>query len=261
MFKRTMRKSDLIILGLSFCIVLSAIAFGVWQGTSSSAVSSSVKPSLETAFQESGAEFLSLSAQCWAQIDSKFHDGQDLAYYYENLRDLLGDDDLLSFDEYDDEGYAGFTISGVTEQGYQLNLVVQSIGDRNTEDETYIIVELLDENSLHHLDNMRSYMEKLFGFVAAKAEPSYMIEGVYDEMKSNREKKTVAKKIFRVLNGDIEEKIKDDDYISYSGYTDHFSYSVEADEHRINLQAALSDNEEEGRTHLYLGTPVVFSDY
>ena len=261
MLKRTEQKLDIFILGLSLCVVLFSIAYGVWRSDSSSTVSSSVKPSLETAFEESGAEFLALSAQCWVQIDSEFHDGQALSYYYENLRGLLGDDDLLSFDEYDDEGYAGFTISGVTEQGYELNLVVQSLGDRNTEDETYMIVELVDKTSLRHLDEMRSYMERLFSFTSVKAEPSYMLEGTYDELKSGREKKSIAKKIFRVLNGKIEEKIKEDDYISYSGYTDVFSVSVASEDHPINLQAALSDNEEKESTHLYLGTPVVFSDF
>ncbi|MGN0962090.1 MAG: YwmB family TATA-box binding protein [Clostridia bacterium] len=261
MLKRTERKLDIFILGLSLCVVLLSIVYGVLQGSSPSAVSSAVKPSLETAFKESGAEFLSLSAQCWTKIDSEFHDGQELSYYYEELRGLLGDDDLLSFDEYDDEGYAGFSINGVTEQGYEMNLVVQSLGDRNTEDETYIIVELVDENSIRHLSDMRSYMEKLFGFVSAEAEPSYMIEGAYDEIKSTREKKNIAKKIFRVFNGEIEEKIKEDDYLSYSGYTEQFSYSVNSGDHSVNLQAALSDNEEEGRTHLYLGTPLVFSDF
>lgn len=260
MLKQTERKLDIFILGLSLCVVLSAVVYGIWQGSSPSAVSSSVKPSLETAFEESGAEFLSLSAQCRAQIDSEFHDGKTLACYYEELRGILGDDDLLSFDEYDDEGYAGFSISGVTEQGFQLNLVVQSLSG-GSEDETYIIVELADESSIRHLNDMRLYMEKIFGLVSADAEPFYMIEGSYDEIKSTREKKSIAKKIFRVFNGKIEERIKEDDYLSYSGYTDQFSYSLNSDNHPVNLQAALSDNEEEGRTHLYLGTPLVFSDY
>ncbi|MGM9567284.1 MAG: hypothetical protein ACI3W6_03805, partial [Clostridia bacterium] len=85
MLKRTEQKLDIFILGLSFCVVISAITFGIWQGSSSSTVSSSVKPSLETAFEESGAEFLTLSAQCWAELDSEFHDGQELSCYYENL--------------------------------------------------------------------------------------------------------------------------------------------------------------------------------
>ena len=261
MLKQTERKLDIFILGLSLCVVLSAVVYGIWQGSSPSAVSSSVKPSPETAFEESGAKFLSLSAQCWAQIDTEFHDGKALAYYYEELRGILGDDDLLSFDEYDDEGYAGFSISGVTERGFQLDLVVQSLSGGSSGDKTYIIVELVDENSIRHLSDMRLYMEKIFGLVSADAEPSYMIEGSYDEIKSTREKKSIAKKIFRVFNGKIEEKIKEDDYLSYSGYTDQFSYSLNSDNHPVNLQVALSDNEEEGRTHLYLGTPLVFSDF
>ena len=80
-------------------------------------------------------------------------------------------------------------------------------------------------------------------------------------MKSTREKKQIAKKVFRVLNGKIGEKADGDNYISFSGYSDAIEHSVSSGSHDVNLQVALSDNEEEGCTHIYIGTPVVFSDF
>lgn len=261
MNKRTARRIDTAIIGLSFFILILAIVFGLWRGTTSSSVSTVMDAPLETAFQESGAEFLTLTARCWSRIDTEFHNGRALADYYARLREVIGDDDLLSFEEYDDDGYAGFSISGMTEHGYILNLVVQSLGNRNTEDETYMIVELSDENSVHNLDDARRYLDKLFAAVSAECDPAFVIEGCYDELKSTRQKKSIAKNVFRVLDGKIEEKVKDGDYVSYSGFSDRFTDYVDTDQHKINIQAALSDNEEEKRTHIYLGTPVVFSDF
>lgn len=255
-------KIDYFILTAFGAIVVFVIGYAFWLNASDPvAVASRQEADLSVAFQESGAEYVSLRAQCWEQIDTEFHDGKDLALMYENIRLVLGDDDLLTFDEYDDEGYAGFSVSGVTEHGYVLNIVVQSLGHRNTEDETYIIAEIVDDRDSADLDGVRDYLKEIFAAVSCECEPSLMIEGVYEEILSQREKKRTAKRIFSLMEGKIEEKISDDDYVSYSGYTEMFPYSVTSDDHAVNLQAALSDNEEENATHIYLGTPVVFSDF
>lgn len=262
MFKLS-KKVDFVILGVSAFAVIFAIGYGVWAVTNHSTVPAAAasEMSLSTLFQESGAEMVQLSAQCWEQIDNNFHGGEDMALYYEGIREVLGDDDLLSFDEYDDQGYAGFSISGITEQGYTLNLVVQSLGDRNTEDETYIIVELADKSGSGDIENIRSYLNDIFSAVSCRCDPSFMVEGKFDELLSKREKKRISKNIFALMEGKIEEKVSDGSYVSFSGYTEHLPGGVQTDDHTINLQTALSDNEEEGSTHIYIGTPVVFSDF
>ncbi|MBQ1251989.1 MAG: YwmB family TATA-box binding protein [Firmicutes bacterium] len=255
-------KTDRVILTTFALIVVFVIGYALWLNASDPiAVSSSMNADLSVALEESGADFVVLSAQCWEQIDAEFHDGGDMAMYYENIREVLGDDDLLSFDEYDDDGYAGFSIGGVTEQGYTLSLVVQSMGHRNTEDETYIIAEISDERDGADMTEMRHYLDAIFAAVDCKCEPSFMIEGTYDEILSKREKKQAAKRVLKWLNAKSEDKVSDGSYVSYSGYTDLFPYSLFTDKGSVNLQAALSDNEEEGNTHIYIGTPVVFTDF
>ena len=63
------------------------------------------------------------------------------------------------------------------------------------------------------------------------------------------------------MDAEIGDKISDGSYISFSGYTPNLSGSIQSDDHTINLQTALSDNDVDGSTHIYLGTPVVFSDF
>ncbi|MBQ2764403.1 MAG: YwmB family TATA-box binding protein, partial [Firmicutes bacterium] len=194
-------------------------------------------------------------------LDQTFHDGDDMALYYTNIAQVLGDDDLLTFDEYDDEGIAGFSIGGTTEHGYELNLVFQSLSDRNTEDETYLVAEVWDKSGHNDIHALQSFVREIYAAVNCRCDPYLMIEGKYDEILSKREKKRVSKNIFTLMEGDIEEKITDSGYVSFSGYTAHLSGGVRSDDHTINLQTALSDNDVDGSTHIYIGTPVVFSDF
>ena len=219
-------KVDRVILTVFSLIFVFVIAYAFWlNATDPVAVSSQMDADLSTVLEESGADFAEMSAQCWEQIDTEFHDGKDMALYYESIKEILGDDDLLSFDEYDDDGYAGFSVGGVTEQGYTLSLVVQSMGHRNTEDETYIIVEISDDRDSADEDEIRRYLDDIFAAVGLTCEPSFMIEGVYDEILSKREKKQAAKKVLKWMDAEIGDKISDGSYVSFSGYTELFPYN------------------------------------
>lgn len=257
------KKTDYIILGIFGVILILAIVYGLrsFGTTNTKATASSTELSIATAFRESGAESVQTSARCWELLDNKFHSSNEMAAYYESIREVLGDDNMLTFEEYDDQGYIGFSAAGVTEDGYHLNLVLQSMGERNTEDETYLIAELTDKSGNCNIDELRRRMETIFAVVNSTAEPSFMIEGKYEDLLSKREKKRISKSIFTLMDADIENKVSDGSYLSYSGYTEKLPESRTVNNRLINLQTALSDNEEEGCTHIFIGTPVVFSDF
>lgn len=254
---------DYIILGMSAFALIVTVVYGIWYSGQqpAAAASSGEELTLSTAFAESGADLVQVSVRCWEQLDQTFHDGDDMALYYASIAQVLGDDDLLTFDEYDDQGIAGFSIGGTTEQGYDLNLVFQSLGDRNTEDETYIVAEVCDKSGNDDAKELQAFVRDIYAAVNCRCEPYLMIEGKYDEILSKREKKRVSKNIFTLMDGSIEEKISDGSYVSFSGYTPNLPGGVRSDDHTVNLQTALSDNDVDGSTHIYLGTPVVFSDF
>lgn len=260
---KTLRKIDFLILSFSAVAVIFAIVYALWYSGEKeiASVAAPTELSLSTAFEESGANIVQISARSYELLDQTFHDGDDMAFYYTSIAQVLGDDDLLTFDEYDDKGIAGFSIGGTTEQGYELNLVFQSLGDRNTEDETYMVVEACDKSGTADAEELRTFVREIYAAVNCRCEPYLMMEGKYDDILSKREKKRISKRIFALMDGSIEEKISDGSYVSFSGYTSHLSGSMQADDHTINLQTALSDNEVDGSTHIYLGNPVVFSDF
>lgn len=254
-------KNGMIIISLFVLLILSTAGILIFDYNYSRAASVKAEAPLQTAFLESGAEFISLNLQGWELLDDTYHDGNELSEIYEKVSVVLGENSHIVLDEYDDDGYAGVSASGETEQGYSLDLVLQSLGNRNTGDETFLIVNLIDQNHVRDIPSLQQYLIRIFKTAGCNVDPSIVIEGKYEELKNNREKKQIAKNIFRVLGGKIEEKADGDAYISFSGYSDAINHSVSSGGHNINFQVALSDNEEEGCTHIYIGTPVVFSDF
>lgn len=261
MAKYNNRRNQLIVIGLFVALIACTFLMTLLKLPSAEKTSTVADTPLLTAFKESGADFTRITAQGWCQIDNVFHDGEELFTFYESIKEVLGDDDLLSLDEYDDQSYAGITVFGNTEQGYDIDLVLQSMADVDAGNETYLIVNLADENDVHDIEAVGTYLDTIFAAVSQESDPSLLIEGKYDELKSKREKKKIAKAIFKALDGKIEEKISDDGYVSYSGYTSLISNSITSDNHKINLQVALSDDEEDQATIIYIGSPVVFSDF
>ena len=71
----------------------------------------------------------------------------------------------------------------------------------------------------------------------------------------------IAGQIFRGLDGEMEEEIRDAGWISKTGYSDRIPCELHSGGKRINLNVALRYNDYEGRTYLWLGTPVISIPY
>ncbi len=71
----------------------------------------------------------------------------------------------------------------------------------------------------------------------------------------------IAGQIFRGLDGEMEEEIRDAGWISRTGYSNRIPCALHSGGKRINLNVALRYNDYEGRTYLWLGTPVISIPY
>ncbi len=215
----------------------------------------------ETIYAETGAEMLSLTLRGWAQVDDAYHDGSSLAALYRNIRDVLGNDRELFLEEYDDDGFSSIVIRGKAENGAELNLTLQSLREGSDGAGTYLIAESRISAGKKDLSGLDRYTASIFSALKADYNPSLLMEGKYKKLISKKEKKEIAESIFSAVDGKIEEQVSDGAYLSCGGFSDILGGGVMSGDHMINLQVALSDNEEEEATYLYVGSPVVFSDY
>ena len=181
--QKLFNKTDSFILGVTSLCVVFVIAYAILSadGADARSVASAETLTLSTAMAESGATCLNTSARCWESVDGTM----DLDLSLQTIRTILGDDDLLSFEEYDDQGYVGFSVRGTTEQGFRLDLIMQTIGQGEYK-ETYLIVEASEKGGDGSISSLRGFLTELCTALGVGCDPSFMIEGEYDKMLSKR---------------------------------------------------------------------------
>lgn len=247
-----------IMIAAVFTVLTAVLLFTYKPDSEREATAKALPAALQTAFTETGAKYEKMMLRDYALIDKCSHTAAEIKKLTAMLPMALGEENELAQTEYGGEGFEGIGYSGTTKQGYALDLVVQS---RKAAAETVLIAELWYDGTVDSLPEALRYLDGCFEAMGAKSDPAVVLAGTFPRLLNAKEKKQTAKKCFAVLEGKITEKAADGDYLSYSGYAPALGQGKLSADREINFQAVLYDDETVGKTKVYLGCPVVFSDY
>ena len=255
-------RSPKIIIPLLLCLLCTTTAAAVQlSAPAGDAVDRSTEDAFLKAFYSSESDFSELTVQSWGKIDDRFRSSAELQQLYDKLKkELNAGGDLLS-ESYGDEIYSALTVRGYCAEGYYLELMLRSIGDDFEEDETYLIVNITETRDCTAATAIVGRAESLFSALDATAETNILIAATYDHLLTQREKVTVAKRVFADGGGEILESVEDGSYVSQSGFYPGLGEGVRSQGRNINLQIAIFDNESRSQSQFYIGTPLVFSEY
>ena len=170
---------------------------------------------LPVIFSETGADFEKIMLRDDDVLDRCSHTCEELRSLTAMLPRALGDCGGLQFTEYSGEGCCGISISGTTDRGYALDLVVQS---REKAGETLLLTELWCDDGIGALPGLLQYNDGCFEALGVVGNPAVVLAGTYRKILSPREKAKIAQRCFGVFRGKVSEKAVDGDYLSYSGY-------------------------------------------
>lgn len=216
-----------------------------------------------SAFNASGADFQDITVQAWVKTDNIFHSAAELDEIYKKIAGQIKPAKKQDYnrEDYDDDSYTSITINGLTEEGYTLEMVLQSIKDNYEEDETYLIVKLTEKSDYNKVKTLEDKVDSIFKVIEMEPEMNTLLTASFDRVLSMKEKRNLAETVFQEAGATIVEGVEEKNYLSKSGYVEGMRRSVDSEGKEINLQFALLDNEVDGQTWLYLGTPLVFSEY
>ncbi|MEE0775686.1 MAG: YwmB family TATA-box binding protein [Bacillota bacterium] len=248
---------------LSVAVGLTVIllAFVVYFLPRTSETASGAEDTLITAFENSGAQFSGVTAQSWGTLPATATTLDDIKDLYTKALEVLGSQVRINTTTYKDDYNVGITAEGTTDDGYTVDLVIQSISDTDGTAETYLIVNLTEENDLAAVAAIGKKAESLFSAVGGAGETSLLLSGNFDTILTMKEKLSVSELVFHSVGGEILEGVENETYLSQSGYCPGLTRSVTSNGQTINMQIAMFDNEVVDETCFYLGTPLVFSEY
>ena len=243
-------------------VFLGALFVYLWNlDDTTTPTSATNKDPLVTAFEESGAKFQELTAQSWGKVGSGGHNLDELKALYQKIIQAMGKGAEVSITESTDQNYTGIAAAGKTPEGYDINITLQSISDSYEDDETYLIIDLHENIDCAEAGKIRKAADSYFAAVDATGETSVLISGYFEQILNLKAKESLVEAVFKKVGGEELESVDTETYLSKSGYCPGLPRSITSNGQKINLQIALFDNEVQNQTGIFIGTPLIFSEY
>ncbi|MFC0469664.1 YwmB family TATA-box binding protein [Halalkalibacter kiskunsagensis] len=88
----------------------------------------------------------------------------------------------------------------------------------------------------------------------------YTVRGIIK--KEQNDLQNVAFQLVEAFSGEVEEGLKEEDFVSLSAYTDNWNSSIAVDtEKNINLQVGVRTTQNSDTINVTVGTPIITSEY
>lgn len=223
-------------------------------------------------FEETGADFSSLNLNFNGTIPELYNSEEQLKdimeYIIEELELIEVEENLNNVnDEYMNVHTETFdstqlVIYGKDNYDNKLTIILYSYYDKMKGDgETSIVIDVNQGNDYANFLEIKKKIDNFYRTYDIKTEITYCIIGAFDA-KLNKE--AMSKKITSIISmtdGKEIEGLIEDDMMSISAYSPNIDRFIYTGNKKMNLNIALSYNEYEGKTYIFVGYPIITIGY
>lgn len=251
------------LLALIVCGVMSVLLFNPVETTFSKG-EMSANP-LWRSFRASGAAPYELKVQGWAKINNDYMSVEQLQQVVDEVRMVLGITESFTRETQEYEDMQGVTaIKELRPREYAM-IIVQSL-DAAKEGypkypETYLVVTLSRAENLESMLAYRRKIENVFEYYNSAPSIFTYITGRIDGELAKPQKNLLLRKMFEAAGAGNLEGINNENLVSYSGYTPDIEDYIVAGGKKVNLNIALRYHENEQKTYVYIGSPLLEGEY
>lgn len=122
----------------------------------------------------------------------------------------------------------------------------------------YIVIRLDVMESIHSIDKFRKKIEKTLQEIGVEnKQVTVQYEGSFDGALSSEEKKRISNLLIDELQGKAAMKYEEDDIYTVYAYTGLINEYIVSMGSKVNIQIAISYDEKQNKTVVYLATPIL----
>ncbi|HHT63322.1 MAG: YwmB family TATA-box binding protein [Bacillota bacterium] len=245
-------------------LLATLIAIGVLINYYNNSVDSAVKTvsqPMQVAFQSSKAIFVESKLQGWAKINDHFSSREELLGYGSQVEKAMGLQKNSIREEASDEGFNSLKIKGEITDKITVEIILQSLLDKKSQDETYLIINMVDYRGPEFLDLSKEQMRAAFEIFEQEPEINQLIIGYQKGKLEKKSYQNTISGIFASVGGRISGEIDEENYFSKTGYVPNIEEKLLVGRDEVNIQVAMAYDELENKTYIYIGSPLVYSDY
>ncbi|NLJ79269.1 MAG: hypothetical protein GX329_07895 [Tissierellia bacterium] len=210
------------------------------------------------------ADFVESNIDIGGIIDHNLMDIEEIKAIAEEIREDLEiwDEDSYREQIMDEDKYTQLMGQGYDSSQNSIVFTISSYQNlENSHGETFLFVNCIKEEQFTGFNDIINKMEKFFERYDNTVDITRCIIGTVDEefdLEKNRERILRANS---KLKGRIVEQYEDKDVLSYSIFTPRIEQHIYTGDRRMNLNIAAGYNDEENKTYIWIGTPIITIGY
>ncbi|WP_026486368.1 YwmB family TATA-box binding protein [Caldanaerobius polysaccharolyticus] len=210
---------------------------------------------LEKAFYASGAEINAVNINGWAMIQDKFVDQSVMKNWMEDAIKQLN----LHGVRITEKSYRGFNEVKMeySDEDRRIVIVFQSLNEGKPE--TYLIVDEYAGDLTYMKD--RSTLEKLYQRYGKEPQISMVCEGTFKGRKSYNELEKIKGNMLASIHAAVVNDGFYDDFLSVTAFSPEIKEYVAIGGEKININVAMRYSSYDDKTHIYLASPIITTEY
>ncbi|MDI6600460.1 MAG: YwmB family TATA-box binding protein [Thermoanaerobacteraceae bacterium] len=220
----------------------------------------SMKPAMES-MQQSGAAFDGAEINGFSMINKKFMDYEEMKDTAAGLAEYIGSNpNQFKITGQDGKDYRQITLEDQNDR----NPFVISLQSYNlpSGEESYLIVNYYNNDNSEDLDSIYTKVEDCFKELnVKKPQISVILTGHFDKKLAEKDMEEIMGSIMSYLDASYQKNELYDNMLTMTGYSEKLSEYIQLGSEKINVDLAMRYSDTDGKTYLWLGTPVITTDY
>ncbi|TCK87895.1 TATA-box binding protein [Natranaerovirga hydrolytica] len=127
--------------------------------------------------------------------------------------------------------------------------------------ENFLIVDIKFMNNIHSALHYKELLTNLFNEKALDMQVTMHFVGEHDGFLSEEKKESISNDLLKAINAREQERFVTNEIYSIYGYTSTIKDYILSNNKRINVDIAITYNEEEDKSILYIATPLITMPY
>ena len=253
-----MKKSFLLL--TAFVLVISIFIIMIQKDK----ITSPAAGAIEAAFSETGAAAVSSEIYVRGTSKRKVFDENDVRGLLEDMITGAGghySKDIPAFKAVENDYVEGIEVSYIIDENKTVQMSVTNEKNRSTDKNSTLCISFFDTSSNPDVQANTDVIIQCLEKYGIGYESNISLTGIVNGRLGEDEIGDICLKALKRVGADTVEGMNDNGLVSVSAFSPSISESVSVRGRKVNMNIAVRYNSYEGKTYIWLATPVITTEY
>lgn len=213
---------------------------------------------ISTAFENSSANMAEININSHVVIENQF-------ISIDNARQICNDISerlnmiVSSQEEYIEEGFSQIIAQGTLGKNTNATIILQS-SQFDDFKESSIVIDIIGTEDEYDLEEFCDKIRTVL-YDYGKPNLNLTLIGYYNGFVDNKKLEDIVNGIFSKIRAKKVEGIADESLVSITGYTEKMKDFITVGGKKVNINIAGRYNSYEDKTYIWIGTPLIVTEY